>query len=105
MLEPREGRRAFFIARRFSARQLRSRLSQQRLAGADACALHYVVAKLEMIRRQHDDGRAVLEPSEFVALADAGIAWELDRPPALGVERDVEEMQADASHESRGHPH
>ena len=35
-----------------------------------------IVAKFEMIRRQHDDGRAVLEPAEFVALAHARIAAE-----------------------------
>src|SRR6267142_6442824 len=64
-----------------------SRLSHQGLTGENPRGFHDVVAKFEMIRRQHDDRRSVLEPAEFVALADFGVAWELDGSLALRVER------------------
>jgi hypothetical protein len=49
-------------------------LSQQRLAGTDPCGRHDIVADFKILRREHDDGRAVLEPAERLALADIGAA-------------------------------
>jgi len=49
--------------------KLRARISQQWLSGANASPFGHVIAELEVRRRQHDDGRAVLEPAEFLARA------------------------------------
>jgi len=40
-------------------------------------------------RRQHDDGRSVLEPAEFVALGDADSAREDGGPSRLRIEHEV----------------
>ena len=59
--------RSFFSSGRFA---------HQRLPRQNPRAVLDVVTKFKMVRRQHDDGRAVLEPAEFVALAHTGIAGE-----------------------------
>src|SRR5882672_8153278 len=74
----------------------RSRFSYQGLTGQNPRGFHDVVAKLEMIRRQHDDRRSVFEPPEFIAFADAGIARKDGWPAACGIEHDIEKMQPDA---------
>src|SRR5437762_13314443 len=48
--------------------------SRQRLAGVNPCRFHDVFAELEMIGRQHDDRRSVLEPAELNAFVDFDIA-------------------------------
>src|SRR5437868_15316337 len=58
-----------------------------------------------MIRREHDDGRAMLEPAELVALADTDVTSNVDRPFGLRIEDDIKEMQPDAGHQNRGHRH
>src|SRR3981081_2171282 len=68
-------------------------LSQQRLPGTDRCGWHDVLAEFKRIRRQHDDGRSVLEPAELVALADADIAREDGGRRRSGIEHDIEKMQ------------
>src|SRR6266436_4407869 len=73
-----------------------SRLSHQGLTGQNPRGFHDVVAKLEMIRRQHDDRRSVLEPPELIALADARVASKDGWPAACGIEHDIEKMQPDA---------
>src|ERR1700686_3373145 len=80
-------------------------LSEQRLAGKNPLGFLYVVAKLEMIGRQHDDRRSVLEPPELVALADADIAREDRRPWRSGIEDDIQKMQPDTGHQDRRDRH
>src|ERR1700678_1257293 len=82
-----------------------SGLSHQGLTGQNPRAVADIVAKLEMIRRQYDDSRAVLEPSEFIALAHAGLARENGRSAARGIEHDIEEMQPDAGYQNGGDRH
>ena len=47
----------------------------------------------------------MLEPAEFVALLDPRKAGKVHRAPALRVERDIEEMQADAGDKNGGDRH
>jgi hypothetical protein len=42
-----------------------------------------------MSRREQDDGRAVLEPAELVALAHIDAAGVVDRPARAGVEQEA----------------
>jgi hypothetical protein len=42
-----------------------------------------------MIGRKQDDGRAVLEPAEFVTLAHIDVAGVVDRPARPGVEQEA----------------
>src|SRR6267142_5612243 len=69
------------------------RFSHQGLTGQNPCGFHDVVAKLEMIRRQHDDRRSVLEPPELIALTDARVARKDGWSAACGIEHDIEKMQ------------
>ena len=61
-----------------------------RLPDTHARSLAYVVAQRETFRRKDDDGRAVLEPAELVALAERGIAGKHIRPAVLEVQRGIE---------------
>src|SRR6266446_4242304 len=64
-------RRRFIPARKHAARR---RVLHQRLAGVNPCRFHDVFAELEMIGRQHDDRRSVLEPPELNAFVDYDVA-------------------------------
>ena len=67
--------------------------------GPNPCGLNDVVAKLEMIGRKHDDGRAVLEPAELIALADAYIAWKHSGSRRSGIEQNIQKMQPDTGNQ------
>jgi hypothetical protein len=83
----------------------RSRLPHQRLAGTNADALRHVFAELEMVRRQQDDGRSVLEPSQLLALAHPGVAGKDRRPRQARVQNPVQDMEPDARHQDGGDRH
>jgi len=58
-----------------------------------------------MIGRKHDNRRSVLEPPELIAFAHDGIAGEGGRPPASGIEHDIEKMQPDTRNQNRRDRH
>src|ERR1019366_6849286 len=78
-----------------------SGFSHQGLAGTDPCGFRYVIAKLEMIRRQHDNRRSVLEPPELLAFADIDIAREDSWSSRSGIEHDIQKMQPDTGDQNR----
>src|SRR6266849_1319370 len=78
-----------------------SGLSHHGLTGMYCCGFHDVLAELEMIGRQHDDRRSVLEPPELIAFADADVAREDGRPARCRIEHDIEKMQPDACNQYR----
>src|SRR5579862_2126134 len=69
------------------------RLAQQRLTGLDPHALAHTGTKFETIRREDDDGRAMLEPAELVALLHLCVAGKDSRPARLRVQRAVDAME------------
>src|SRR4249920_228225 len=79
-----------------------NRLPQQRLPCPDPRAILHIGSELKVLRRQHDDGRAVLEPAEFVTLLHLSVARKHRRPPALRIEGHIEEMQPDAGDQNGG---
>src|SRR3984957_9607929 len=81
------------------------RFAQQRLTGLDPRALAHTVTKLKTVRRQHDDGRAMLEPSHLIALVHADVAGKHRRPARLRIQRAVDAMQAEACHQNGGDRH
>ncbi len=74
--------------------------AHQRFTGADPKAVPDAVAEPETIGSQDDDGRAVLEPSQFLALAHAGIAGIDGRRLSPRVDDQIEKVQADAGHQN-----
>src|SRR5262249_32826561 len=65
-------------------------------------SLFYIVAEPVVLRREQDNGRAVLEPSELLALRCVYVAQKYRRPACPGVENDIEKMQADARDQNGG---
>ena len=57
--------------------------------------------RLEAVGREYDDGRSVLKPTHFLALAERRIAGDDIRPAMLEMQQDIEEVQADAGDEHR----
>ncbi len=56
-------------------------------------------------RGEHDDGRAVLEPAHFLALAEIGVAGDDVGSAVSQVEQHIEEVQPDARDQDRRHRH
>ena len=81
------------------------RSPHQRFSHADQRAVPHIVTKGKAVRREYDDGRSVLKPSEFLALADGDVAGERSWSAVAGAENQVEKMQADARHQDRGDRH
>src|SRR6202021_3328966 len=78
------------------------RLAHQWLSRKNPRSVLHILTKLEMVRRQHDDGRSVFEPAEFLALAHAGIAGEHGRTTCVRIEQDIEKMQPDTGDQDGG---
>ena len=63
-----------------------------------------MVAELEMRRREQDDGRAVLEPAELVALTHVDVAGVLGRPAGAEERRIAHSAYDDFARYYSAHP-
>ncbi len=77
------------------------RRAHQRLAHPDPAALAPARAQLETLRREHDDGRAVLEPAHLLAFRKRCGARNAVRAAILQVQAHVEKLEPDARHQDR----
>src|SRR4029078_12988890 len=90
---------AVYPGRRLGPRLIRRWPPHQGLAGPNPRRFRNIVAELEITRRQHNDGRTMLEPAEFIPLPDLDVTRKYRRPPSLRIEHQVEEMQADTGNQ------
>src|SRR5580704_13458200 len=87
--------------RQFGSRTLHGQ-SQQRSTTADRHALTDVIAELKTVGREQNDGRAMLEPSHFLAFPQARVAGERSPFRWNGAGCHVQEAQPDARHQYGG---
>src|ERR1700730_2814968 len=65
--------------------------THQLLADPDRGALLHALAQREAVGREHDDGRAVLEPTHLVALAEDSVAGHHVRPAMLEAQQGIQD--------------